>query len=203
MAQSSTLNFIENKGQWNDNVKFQGDLNNGAFFLTAKGFTVLQHKADDMQQLRDSHHPKIQSEIPSSNTITLHSHAYEVTFLNASTPTIISNEAISSYNNYFIGNDPSKWAGNCKIYQEIIYKNIYPGIDVKYYSANNKIKYDLIVNPGADVSKIAMRYKGADALEIDNGHLVIKTSVGNVTELPPYTYQQFGSVTKQVACGYI
>ena len=42
----------------------------------------------------------------------LRSHAYNVDFIGASPDMeIIPDKAIPTYNNYFIGNDPSKWAG--------------------------------------------------------------------------------------------
>jgi len=48
--------------------------------------------------------------------------------------------------NYFIGNDPSEWQTNVPSYSQILYKNIYPGIDLKYYSNGGSLKYDLIKN---------------------------------------------------------
>ena len=65
------------------------------------------------------------------------------------------------------------------------------------------MKYDIIVKPGADISRIAMRYAGADKLEITDRHLVIKTSVGDVQELEPVTYQFENNQRKQVAAKYV
>ena len=35
-------------------------------------------------------------------------------------------------------------------------KNVYPNVDVRYYTDNGTMKYDIIVKPGADISKIAI-----------------------------------------------
>ena len=51
------------------------------------------------------------------------------------------------------------------------------------------MKYDLIVHPGGKVSDIALKYDGANKIEIKNKELVIGTSVGELKELSPYTYQ--------------
>ncbi|TKK69948.1 PKD domain-containing protein [Ilyomonas limi] len=124
-----------------------------------------------------------------SSNLILHSHAYEVTFVGANpNPQIVPERQEDTYNNYFIGNDPSKWATNCKIYQAVVYKNMYPGIDVRYYTDNDKLKYDFIVHPGADADKIALRFDGTDGLSIKKGDLIIKTSLGDVTELSPIAY---------------
>ncbi|HEX9511984.1 MAG TPA: PKD domain-containing protein [Puia sp.] len=121
--------------------------------------------------------------------VLIHSHAYSVSFLGASEGvTIIPDKPLPSYNNYFIGHDPSKWASNCRIFQGVTYKNIYPNIDVRYYSDKGQLKYDIIVHPGGDVDQIALRYEGADKLSTKKGQLIVSTSVGQVKELAPYSY---------------
>ena len=102
--------------------------------------------------------------IPSNDKggITVHSHVYDVQFLNAQTSVVVGISHLDTYNNYIIGNDPSKWKGNCRIYQGITYQNIYPGIDIRYYTNEGKLKYDIVVHPGADLSRFAMKYDGVD-----------------------------------------
>jgi hypothetical protein len=47
-AQShNNIEFIENKGQWDNSVLYKGDVSNGAFFIRSGGFTVLQHNPVD------------------------------------------------------------------------------------------------------------------------------------------------------------
>ena len=195
--------FIENKGQWDKQVKFMSYAGNGAFFLRANGFTVLQHNKDDVERIVHKHHLPNSVSAALDNLI-LRSHAYAVEFVGANEKAeIVPDKAIPSVNNYFIGNDPSKWAANCKIYGGVTYKNIYPGIDLRYYAEEGiRLKYDLIVHPGADASRIALRYKGADGLQVKNNELVIKTSVGDNTELSPYSYQVTDNQRKEVETRY-
>ncbi|HTL07056.1 MAG TPA: PKD domain-containing protein [Chitinophagaceae bacterium] len=222
-AQQSNFDFVENKGQWNSQVKFMGDVGTGAFYLEKTGFTVLLNSPADLKKIHDrvhggsnntsdhSGHPgggnagnpealntlrtiNPSTSIPtlpaSSNPVLLHSHAYKVQFEGANEDVqIIPEKVQESYNNYLLGNDPSKWASNCKIYKSVTYRNMYPGIDVRYYADNGSLKYDIVVNPGANAASIAMRYEGADQLQIKNSLLYVKTSVGDVKELAPYSYQ--------------
>ncbi|MBW8685417.1 DUF7948 domain-containing protein [Chitinophaga rhizophila] len=116
-------------------------------------------------------------------------HAYEVTFLNAGNPVISAEKASESYVNYLVGNDPSKWKSNIKSYQLINYKDLYPGIDMQVYSEASVLKYDLIVQPGADPAVVQLEYTGADKLEIKKEQLYITTSVGTVIEQMPFAYQ--------------
>ncbi|MEO6000145.1 MAG: PKD domain-containing protein [Chitinophagaceae bacterium] len=216
---ASALEFIENKGQWENSIRFKGVLSNGAFFLRKNGFTVVQHNPDDLARLSESVHGKPAS---SENTAIfekqakadaskpagqdrniLRSHAYEVDFVGANeNPEIIADKLQPGYNNYFIGSDSTKWAGNCRQFQSVTYKNIYPGIDVKFYSESGNLKYEFIVKPGADPSQIAMKFTGADKLSVRNSQLIIRTSIGEIKELYPYTYQYEGSQKKTLDCRY-
>ncbi len=147
--------------------------------------------------------------MPSTSTndngeFTIRSHAYNVDFVGASPEMqIVPDKVISTYNNYFIGNDPSKWAGNCRIFQAITFKNVYPNVDVRYYTDNSTLKYDIIAKPGADISKIALRYDGTDKLEVKSRELVVKTSIGDLRESSPYTYQINGKGKTDISCRYV
>ena len=125
-AQSyNNIEFIENKGQWDRQVKFRGDVSAGAFFIRSNGFTVLQNNQQDLETLHDVMHGHKEdgSPISRSKPMTLRSHAYKVNFVGASPDMeVIPDKPIQTYNNYFIGNDPSKWAGGCRIFQAITVK---------------------------------------------------------------------------------
>lgn len=202
--QFDALEFIENKGQWDPRVRFMGTVPGGALFIHPSGFTVLQHNPEDWQTVQDKLHGHIDKTRASQpERTTVRSHAYAVEFVGANpNPQIIADKPLPNYNNYFIGSDPSKWAAGCKIYQGITIQNLYPNVDIRYYSHNGRMKYDLMVKPGADVSKIALRYNGVDKLEIRNRELVIKTSIGDIKELDPYTYQYQNEGRKQVVARY-
>ena len=62
---------------------------------------------------------------------------------------------------------------NVSIYQAITLKDVYPNVDVRYYTYNGMLKYDIIAKPGADISKIALKYEGADKLQVKNKELVV------------------------------
>ncbi len=213
-AQQYNFDFIENKGQWNPQVKFMGDVGSGSFFLEQQGFTVLMNNAADLKRLHEISHGSASStqaaagtaaragtKVPSQNytgdgggqaggDFILHAHAYRVNFEGASPRATITPEKMQpSYNSYFIGNDPSQWASACKLYKGVTYTNIYPGIDVRYYAENGTLKYDFVIHPGATPADIRMKYTGADKLTIRNNRLYVGTSVGEVSELEPYSYQ--------------
>lgn len=210
------LDFIENKGQWNSTIQFKSELPASSFALTKNGYRVLQHNVGDYAAITESKHAHDDYSAVKKSTdlstkfganqeqnLQLRSHAYEVKFLNANPNPIIETEKpLSGVSNYFIGNDPSKWASNCKTFQSVTYKNMYPNIDVRYYTNNGILKYDIIVHPGGDAANIVLFLEGSDGLSIKNGELQVKTSVGILKETVPYTYQIYNGERKEIDCGY-
>ncbi|MFI5173092.1 MAG: PKD domain-containing protein, partial [Chitinophagales bacterium] len=154
----------------------------------------------DLEEARHAHHSP--NEQIADGII--HRHAYKMFFEGANnSPSIIKNNISKEYYNYLIGNDHSKWASKVFAYSEVIYKNLYSGINLKMYSSGENLKYDLIVSPGTDESQIQFRYDGTDEIKIVNGDLIISTSVGAITELKPYAYQKRKGQLVAVPCNYV
>ncbi len=202
--QYGNIEFIENKGQWDSRVKYKGDVSNGAFFVRAGGFTVLQHSPEDMARIAELTHGHIsEASKLNSNAYMVRSHAWNVDFVGAnSSVRVVPDKMIPTYNNYFIGNDPSKWASNCRIFQAVTLENIYPNVDARYYTDRGTLKYDIIVKPGGDVSKIALKYDGVDKVQIKNRELVVFTSLGELKESSPYTFQADLKGKKEISAKY-
>ncbi|MEK7755521.1 MAG: hypothetical protein AAB654_26585, partial [Acidobacteriota bacterium] len=78
-------------------------------------------------------------------------------------------EPTGSRGSYFIGNDPLQWKRGISHYAKVRARQIYPGIDVVYYLAGEKLEFDLVVAPGADTGRIRLAFKGAGAARLDAG----------------------------------
>lgn len=206
LSAQGNIEFIENKGQWDERVRYMGDVSNGAFFIRNGGFTVLQHNPADMQRLSQFKHGlSADGKLASTPApVTVRSHAWNVDFVGASSGVmIVPDKMIPTYNNYFIGDNPSKWASECKIYQGITVKGIYPGIDLRYYTDRGTLKYDILVQAGADPSRIALKYEGVDKIQVRNKELVLGTSIAEFKESSPYTYQASVTGRAEVNCKYV
>lgn len=206
-----TLSFTENNGQWDNRVKYYAELNAGGLFLEQTGYTVLLHDTAELQNIMHRHHSgskiddgQINANVSGTQEV-LHSHAYRVHFLGGNKNVqIIAEKKDPGFSNYFIGNDPSHWASHCSSYSVITYKNIYPNIDLRFYSNQAQLKYDFVVYPGGKVEQIALQFEGMKALGIEKKDLVIKTSVGEVRELSPFSYQYNKTTNERIkiACAY-
>src|SRR5437867_3699813 len=76
--------------------------------------------------------------------------------------------------NYFAGSDPSKWRVGITSYREVVYEDLYDGIDLVYRSDGAGLKYEFVVRPGADPDRIRWSYQGVVGLEITAGALVVR-----------------------------
>lgn len=199
------IEFVENKGQWDERVRFQGEVSNGMFYIRNGGFTVLQQHPADLARLAQLKHGlTAEGKLATTDqTVRVRSYAWHVDFVGASSqPAIIPDKPLPTYNNYFIGNNPAKWASECRVYQGISIQSLYPGIDLRYYTDRGTLKYDIIVQPGADPSRIRMKYDGVQRLQVKNKELVISTSLAEYRESAPFTFQPDITGRKEIGCRY-
>ena len=106
--------------------------------------------------------------------------------------------------NYLIGSDQSKWHTDVPTYSGVAYRNAWPGIDCIYHGEQHRLKYDVRIAPGADISQIRIRYTGADKLWLDDsGDLHIQTAAATFVEHVPGIYQQSGSKKRYLIGGYM
>ncbi|MBI4647566.1 MAG: gliding motility-associated C-terminal domain-containing protein, partial [Bacteroidia bacterium] len=190
---------IENKNQWHPNVLYKVNIPAGALFLEKNCFT---YNFVEEKDVKHSHAHHNYQENHSSSIV--HYHSYKVNFRNSNNNVVLRHDKIRpDYENYFIGNDPTRWASHVRKYEEITYSDIYHNIDMKVYTKPPKgLKYDFILKPGSDYKNIAMEYIGADKILIKDGNIVIKTSVNEIVELQPCAYQMTDSLEVRVVCEY-
>ncbi len=83
-------------------------------------------------------------------------------------------ERLPGRTNYLIGSDPSRWRTGVAGYGRAVYREVWPGIDVAYRGDGRSVEYDYRLDAGADPSRIAVRYDGAETLRVDRrGDLVV------------------------------
>ncbi len=105
--------------------------------------------------------------------------------------------------NYILGNDPKKWRFGLPTYERVTYAGVYPGVDVVYYGSQRQLEFDLVLKPGADPSKVRLRFRGAGKLtSTEEGILKIATDAGDLDLLPAAIYQEVDGVRRKVEGRY-
>jgi len=103
--------------------------------------------------------------------------------------------------NYFLGHLDYP-VTNVVGYDRVVTKNLYPNVDLHYYSNANGFKYYFVVHEGANLKSCKMNIDGAIATFIDNDNLEIQGALGSVTLKQPYAYNFDGTNTTTLAPTY-
>lgn len=194
--------FIENKGQFHihqsdEPVLYAYDGGPNTIFFTKKGV--------NFSFLKTWSQPKDRTKLPDKFTtiedwkkheaeqhrMLYESDAINMTWENANPNVeIIAYEPTTDYYSYS-KEDKNRNVSNINYinaYKKIIYKNIYPNIDVEYvFHPEDGIKYSLILHPGADISKVKMTYSVTPQIS-GNGDVHIPTKFGDIIDHAPLTF---------------
>lgn len=204
--QAPELDYIENKGQWDSKVKYKVDLHGGWAFLQNQAITYLFYDQSVFQH-GQAKKDKIKANIAEGRDpaapLSYKGHAYQMSWQGANQ---VQPQALQSrpfYYNYFTDADPKKWQSNVKLYQKVLYNNLYEKIDLEVYSMGPSMKSDYIVRKGGNPDLIKMVYEGVDVISIQSdGRLHLATSVNDVYEYEPYAYQTINGKDVEVQCRY-
>jgi hypothetical protein len=124
----------------------------------------------------------------------------EMEFLGANSEVqIIHNFPKSDYDNFYVPTAPNGLLG-VKKYEEIVYKNIYGGIDLVLKCKGTGFEYSFIVNPGANISDIQIRWNGTNDIKEIANEITYKNGLGFVNETGLTAYKYVDSPYKKVQC---
>ena len=191
------VEFVENKGQWKDWVKFKAKTIGGQVHLENDGFRYILEAEQNARRI-DSFHVGLLRTPP-----IMRFHVYKVTFEGCRKAKIKGLKPQKIYYNYFLGNDSSKWKSGIHPDQAVDYVGLYKGIDLHLSSEKGQMVYEFIVQSNADCKQIKMNFEGTNQMELDaKGNLLIQTSVGQVEEMQPIAFQYINDDRIMVPCKY-
>ena len=179
------LSFIENQGQTDDQVGYVITGPQASAFFRDDGVTFdLFGKHTDKASCKHS--------------------VLKVTFAGADPDCVVEGaDRLPGRVNYLIGKDQSKWLTGVPAFKGVVYKDVWPGIDVAYHGDRRQLKYDIAVAPGLDLANIRMKYEGAEKIWVDEaGDLNIKTAVTTFIERVPGIYQEKEGQKTALTGGY-
>ena len=104
-----------------------------------------------------------------------------------------------------IGRDPRRWQTDGRAYARVLYREIYPGIDLAYYGTRGQgLEYDFVVAPGANPSAIRLGFEGADRIELSaEGDLLLHVGEASLRFGKPVVYQQVRGARREVQGGWV
>ena len=215
------LYFIQNDGQIDEKVRFYEKGSGHTMFFTERGVYLsltsgqeqeaTNRKSEDRNQKQDARRTSVPLVSKGSNGKTEKmAGKFEIQNPNFQLvkliplgankhPEIIAEGLQKGKVNYLIGNDPEKWKTNIPTYQDVIYKDIYKNIDMKFYGNNHQLEYDIIVKPGANPSHIKLAYEGIEDLRVtEERNMEMYLKEGKIIQKKPYIYQEIGGKRVEV-----
>ncbi|MCB0762282.1 MAG: gliding motility-associated C-terminal domain-containing protein [Flavobacteriales bacterium] len=195
-AQNPHYRFTENRGQWPNHVQARTEIEIGWVWMESQGLTF--HLTDFSEVSARHAHP----ELDFKDKAKVYGHVYRQQFIESNTIQHVDFEQpLATYENFFLGNNPDQWAGNCRTFGRLTYSDLYPNIDLTVYSSDFFLKYDVVVRAGGDATSVKWKYNGADA-EIVDGRLVVHNSIANITEQRPIAWQIIDGEKIWVECDF-
>ena len=200
--------FTENKGQWPKEVLYKADFALGQALATGDGMivgtfdpvSIAAHNAAIMEEEKAK-----QNGLPYTMPAgTIKGHGWMMNFVNHSpSMSIVSKDMHPDAFNYLLGGVANGEVSAAN-YQEVWYNNVYNNVDVRYYpSAEGTLEYDIVCKTGFNKNDIHLKFDGIDRITLKgNGHLVLKTSVGDMEFPAPVAYQSINGQRKAVQATY-
>jgi gliding motility-associated-like protein len=168
------IGFQENKGQFDSPIDFRANYGSHVIFLDQEGFSVLLYNqqtwGDVVTHLHDHHTRDIADSFVFPAKLEMQHIKYE--FVGANLEQYAGTSKQTAYYNYFLGDDPSRWAGKVASYSKVLYKNIYPNIDLEYVCIDKRFKYNFILNRGSNIEDIQLKIVGASQM---NPHFIFNS----------------------------
>lgn len=105
--------------------------------------------------------------------------------------------------NYMIGSDAANWQTDVPSYSELVYEQVYKGVDVRYYGNRRQLEYDFIIAPGIDPDCVRLDFEGCESVSVaSNGDLILDTEAGSLRHNKPLVYQEVDGERREVAGSY-
>lgn len=190
------LAFIENRGQFDSDVKFEAKAGDKIIWFTSAGvvFDVTRPAADSPRASEPDPALFRRPGVSPANKPPEKSEGlvFSEEFTNGkASPKVEPSAPQPGIYNYFIGNDPKGWRTGVVSYSELLYRDVWPGIDVRFAVNGSDIEQEFLVHPGTDTSRIRVGYHGVKGLQIGkDGSLVVQTLLGPLQETAPRIYQE-------------
>lgn len=205
-----SLRIIENKGQVTDSegrmvpdVKFYMSNGNATIYFTKNKIIYSISTLLDEKNHPDIQLSRAQSAYPhrDNNPPLIQNTKIEIELVGANSRLkLVGEEEFDEVLNFYYSHCPNGITG-VKTYNRILYKNIYPKVDLLIYATGEKssFKYDFIVHPGGNPARIKLRYNGADNITANaDGSINFDYNSIRLTEQKPYVYQKSANSIKEI-----
>lgn len=179
VAQPTTppIAFVPNLGQFNRDLRYVADAGDYLLAITETGAAIV---------------PTVNTESSFVRFVQAGSRAV--------TPTLEGR--LPTFHNYYLGEDETRWRSSVPTYSRIVYRGIYPGVDLSYYDEGGRIAYRYDVAAGTDLAAIQLGLAGGYRISVGFEGAGVSTSRGGLHLSPPTASQPSLSGAAVITAGY-
>jgi hypothetical protein len=109
----------------------------------------------------------------------------------------------NDYLNYYTEYTGTNGVTHVHNYSEVVYLNVWNGIDLQFVLNGDKPKYNFIIHAGAKLSDIKLDIKGANKIAAVNNSLLLETNLSVVEESVPNSYYSINEQKSTVHAGFV
>lgn len=179
--ETGEYNFTENKGQWKDKdqaIKFIFSAPNLKVAFAPDGFTYSVFSS--VKSFNNKEKITEKSKIAVNRV--------KVNFRNGNPNTqILAEEKLPFYNSFYNQHTGANGV-EAHSYKKLIYKNVWPHIDIVFHVQHRSLKYDIVINPGGNIEDVKLQYYSAQKLRLAANNLQILQGAFSLRESIPYSY---------------
>jgi len=115
---------------------------------------------------------------------------------------VVGEEELPGKINYFVGSREN-WRSNIPTVEKIVYRGLYPGIDMEAFFRGGNPVFSYRIHPGSDPSLLKFDYQGVDELRLKpTGELVVVTRFGGFVSPSPRAFQNIEGKEVAVECSF-
>lgn len=176
-SQGGSLVFIENVGQFDERVHFQGHSGGMTLFLTKDALWVsLTEPSPQSDPITEAERlDAVEAGSEAGRQVNL-----KLSFVGANRhPRLEPFGPLDTRVSYFTGDDPANWRTSVPAWGGVRYVDIYPGIDLEVTSRNRQLTQRLVVREHSSLQNVRLRVEGADSLALEADHLRVTTPLSD------------------------
>lgn len=184
------LIFERNIGQYDNKVQFVSNKKECTTFFTDREIVLAFRSNEKIQELKELDSSSLY------NTSLKKIEEYQINVLRVcfensnKVPQIIGTNEFNCTLNYFKGEDISKWKCSIPLYEKLLYKEVYNGIDILYYENKGRIKWKFTVKPNKNINNILLNFNGANKIYLDENSDINVDIQGRILKVSkPESYQ--------------
>lgn len=191
------LNFIENRGQMDERVAYYVQGHDKTVYFTDQGLTfALNKRPEPGTEARNearlqpaSFNPQLNN--PQAQPSASERYVLKLDFVGARAGVHPEGRGQDGATFSYFRGPRSQWNAGVKSYSQIVYRDLWPGIDLVYAGTVNRMKYSFVVKPGADTNQIKLAWRGASDVKLNAaGELEVKTPMGGFNDDRPISWQE-------------